>query len=136
MHAVLILSAPAPALSKNQYRDLPTRTEAVRYDRHEACTRRRRDIRPDGRAWAKISETRFLSSRTNYAAALHNDEGATLDDLREAIKTLEDVAPTARRVLGGANPLTRTIEQGLRGSRALLRAREDGRSIHFVEGEY
>ena len=32
--------------------------------------------------------------------------GATLDDLREAVMTLEDAAQVVRRVLGGANPLT------------------------------
>ena len=65
-----------------------------------------------------------LRMRCNYAAALYYDEGATLDDLREAMTTLEDVAPTARRVLGGANPLTRSIEQGLRKARAWLVATE------------
>ena len=32
------------------------------------------------------------------------DPGATLDDLREAVATLEETAPTARRVFGGAHP--------------------------------
>ena len=45
-------------------------------------------------------------------------------DLREAVNTLEEVAPTARRVLGGAHPLTKEIEEHLRQSRAALRARE------------
>ncbi len=57
------------------------------------------------------------------------DEGATLDDLREAVTALEDVAPTARRVLGGANPTTRSIEEGLRDARAILGARELGREV-------
>ena len=65
-----------------------------------------------------------LRMRCNYAAALHNDEGATLDDLRDAVTTLEDVAPTARRVLGGVNPITKAIEAHLKESRAALRARE------------
>ena len=51
------------------------------------------------------------------------DDGATRDDLREAVKTLEETEPTARRVLGGANPLTVRIEVALRDSRAALRAR-------------
>ena len=37
---------------------------------------------------------------------------------------IEEVAPTARRVLGGAHPLTKEIEEHLRESRAALRARE------------
>ena len=49
------------------------------------------------------------------------DTGATLDDLREAVTTLEDTARTARRVLGGAHPLTKGIEGDLRNVRAALR---------------
>jgi hypothetical protein len=59
-----------------------------------------------------------------YANALYHDEGATLDDLREAVTTLENAAGTARRVLGGAHPLTADIEDPLRVARAALRARE------------
>ena len=59
-----------------------------------------------------------------YANALYHDEGATLDDLREAVATLEDAAGIARRVLGGAHPLTVDIEDPLRVARATLRARE------------
>ena len=62
--------------------------------------------------------------RLNYSIALNNDEGATLDDLREAVTTLEDTERTARRVLGGANPLTSTIEEGLRNAIDTLRARD------------
>ena len=60
----------------------------------------------------------------HYARALYEDTGATLDDLREAVTTLEDAEPTARRVLGGAHPLTTQIEVHLRFARAALRARE------------
>ena len=38
--------------------------------------------------------------------------------------TLEDLAPTARRVLGGAHPDTGKIERNLQSARATLRARE------------
>ena len=47
-----------------------------------------------------------LKMRWIYAAALCMDPGATLDDLREAVTTLEDVERTARRVFGGAHPNT------------------------------
>ena len=43
-------------------------------------------------------------SRTLYAKALWRDPSATLDDLREAVTTLEDTERIARRVLGGAHP--------------------------------
>ena len=45
-------------------------------------------------------------------------------DVREAVTTLEDAGRTARRVLGGAHPLTKNIEGTLRKARAALRARE------------
>ena len=59
-----------------------------------------------------------------YAKALYKDDGATADDLREAIQTLEDAEPIARRVLGGSHPLVASIEQSLLDSRVALRARE------------
>ena len=62
--------------------------------------------------------------RWTYAIVLYEDNGRTLDDLREAVTTLEDAEPTARRVLGGAHPLTTQIEVHLRFARAALRARE------------
>ncbi len=55
-----------------------------------------------------------------YAAALSRDAAATLDDLREAVTTLEDTARIARRVLGGAHPLTVDIEHGLQSLRVAL----------------
>ena len=65
-----------------------------------------------------------LKMRWGYAQSLYRNPGATLDDLREAVTTLEDVERTARRVLGGAHPLTGGIERRLRDARAALRARE------------
>ena len=59
-----------------------------------------------------------------YAEALYKDASASLDDLREAVTTLEDTAPTARRVLGSAHPDATGIEGALRTARAALRARE------------
>jgi hypothetical protein len=65
-----------------------------------------------------------LRSRFLYALALYRDPGATLDDLREAVTTLEETARTARRVLGGSHPLTEVVEFRLREARAALAARE------------
>ena len=56
--------------------------------------------------------------------ALYYDDHATLDDLREAVTTLEDAEPIARRVLGGAHPLIEDFEDGLQNARAALRAGE------------
>ena len=65
-----------------------------------------------------------LKMRKGYADALYSDTGATLDDLREAVTTLEETARTSRRVLGGAHPMTGAVESNLREARAALRARE------------
>ena len=62
--------------------------------------------------------------RTNYGRALCKDDCATLDDLRQAVTTLEDTERTALRVLGGAHPLTTGIEEHLQEARAALRTRE------------
>ena len=60
----------------------------------------------------------------NYALALCNDPDATLDDVREAVTTLEDTERTARRVMGGAHPLVCGIGNNLREARDRLAARE------------
>ena len=65
-----------------------------------------------------------LKIRWTYAEALYKDDGATLDDLREAVNTLEDAGRIARRVFGSAHPLTEGMKSGLRNARAALRARE------------
>ena len=65
-----------------------------------------------------------LMMRKSYGEVLCRADGATLDDIREAVATLEDTARSARRVLGGAHPLTGDIEAALREARATLRARE------------
>ena len=62
-----------------------------------------------------------LKTRWNYAMALYEDEGATLDDLREAVTTFEDTERTARRVFGGAHPLTEGAAGELQKARARSR---------------
>ena len=64
------------------------------------------------------------SLRRNYARVLYDDPGATLDDMREAVTTLEELERIARRVFGGAHPQTRRLEHDLQEARATLRARE------------
>ena len=59
-----------------------------------------------------------------YAWGLVNADGHTLNDLREAVTTLEETERIARRVLGSAHPVTVGIEGTLKFSRAALRARE------------
>ena len=56
--------------------------------------------------------------RRVYAKALYTDPEATLDDLREAVTTLEEAGRIARRVLGVAHPTTTSLENNLRKARA------------------
>ena len=65
-----------------------------------------------------------LTMNRIYGEALYMDPAATLDDLREAVKTLEDTKRIARQVLGGAHPISVNMEEVLRASRSALRARE------------
>ena len=65
-----------------------------------------------------------LKMRWTFGTLLTRSDGATLDDLREAVTTLEDAERTNRRVFGGAHPSTTGIQVALRDARAVLRARE------------
>ena len=67
----------------------------------------------------------MLKMRWVYAKALYKDDGATLDGLRESVVTFEDLERTARRVLGGAHPITGGIEKGLQHAQAALCAHEE-----------
>ena len=89
----------------------------------EAKTLTRKTI-PLARRILGEGATLTLRTRWNYARALYEDPAATLDDLREAVTTLEEIERTARRVFGGAHPLTSAIKQDLQTSRELLDARE------------
>ena len=67
-----------------------------------------------------------LRMRWIYTATLCED-GATLDELHEAVATFEEIERTVRRVYGGAHPLLVNIENTLQISRKglrRLRARE------------
>ena len=50
------------------------------------------------------------------------DDGATLDDVREAVETLESVAKSWTRVFGKSHPETSRIQIALATARAALRA--------------
>ena len=65
-----------------------------------------------------------LMMRWVYARALYEDDGATLNDLREAAETLAETERTARRVLGSAHPDVSSMENALQEARAALAARE------------
>ena len=65
-----------------------------------------------------------VCSRSNYGRVLCQCRDATLDDLREAVTTLEETERTSRRVFGGAHPDVAVFEKSMQNARAALRARE------------
>ena len=83
-----------------------------------------RKTMPVARRVLGVSNENTLKLRWLYGRALYRDDGATLDDLREAVTTLEETERIARRVFGSAHPVTERIEDELRDARAALRARE------------
>ena len=68
-----------------------------------------------------LAESDDLQFRMRMACnrALCEDPAKTLDDLREAVSMLEEIEPTARRVLGGAHFIVEEIERRLPPSRKL-----------------
>ena len=74
-----------------------------------------------------------LKIRFTDAKALYKADDATLNDVREAVTTLEETDRIGRRVFGGSHPHTAEIEKELRYARAALRAREAGKSVVFVK---
>ena len=61
-----------------------------------------------------------LKMRTTYARALYLDTDATLDDIREAVTTLEDAGRIARRVLGTQHPTAKDTRGTLERARRRL----------------
>ena len=89
----------------------------VRFDEAKALLRR---MIPVARRAVGSSHITTIRMRCHYARALYEDPAATLDDLREAVTTLEDVERTTRRVLGGAHPIVAQVEDCLHKARAAL----------------
>ena len=74
-----------------------------------------------------------LKMRSMHASALYQ-VADTLDDIREAVATLEELEPTSRRLLGGAHPKTVAI-QGVstkRASHAPLIGRRAGERLKVL----
>ena len=89
----------------------------AKYDEARSLLRR---MIPVARRVFGVSNEVTLKMRWIYAEALYKDANATLDDLREAVNTLEGTERIARRVFGGAHPLTMNIEHDLQECRAAL----------------
>ena len=63
------------------------------------------------------TDIRTIKMQVSHASALCMDPCATLDDLQEAVTSLEERERTARRVLGGTHPLVLDIERKLQNAR-------------------
>ena len=98
-----------------------TLTDLKRFKESEIVLRK---VMPVARRLFGNSHNLVLRMRWNYAETLYLNPGAKLDDLSEAVTTLEDAERIARRVLGGTHPTTEGIEDELRSARVVLAARE------------
>ena len=61
-----------------------------------------------------------LMMRLNYAQSLCQDDGANLDDMREAVTILEETDRTAQRVLGSGHPTAKDTRASLERARRRL----------------
>ena len=118
-------------LKLNGEEDSDTLSAGINYALSLGCLGRFEEARsllrktmPVARRVLGESNETTLRMRWIYAEALYRDD-ATLDDLREAVNTLEETERTARRVFGGAHPITAGMGKALRKARAALRAREE-----------
>ena len=96
----------------------------VQLQRFEEAKSLLRRTLPVARRVTRDSSDLSIRMRTLYAQSLCCDAAATLDDLREAVTTLEETERTARRVFGSSHPIATGNEKSLRQARAALRARE------------
>ena len=97
---------------------------ASEYTGRGADTRRFVDGLSGAAARSNTTPTKNTRRQSRSRSRRAPTTNATLDDLREAVTTLEDAEPIARRVFGGAHPLTSAIERDLQDARAALRAHE------------
>ena len=95
----------------------------IKLRRFEEAKSLLRKTMPVARRIIRDTDIMTLKLRLCYVHALHTDPAATLDDIREAVTTLEDVERIARRTFGGTHPFAVRIEGSLRAAREVLRLR-------------
>jgi len=98
-------------------------TSLVNLKRFEEAKSLMRKMMPVARRALGENDETTLTMRWLYAVSLCRNVGATLEDLSEAVTALHETGQIARRVLGGAHPVTMEIERHLRESREELSAR-------------
>jgi hypothetical protein len=62
-----------------------------------------------------------------HANILYMNDSATVDDLREAVTTLESVAISNKRILGASHPETQKVQNALATAREKLADARGGR---------
>ena len=82
----------------------------ARLQRHGEAKSLLRKVLPVTRRVLGENDSLTLRARWIYATALCDDTGATLDDLREAVTTLESVATSWKRVFGETHPETQGVQ--------------------------
>ena len=80
-----------------------------RLDRFEEVKSLLRKAMPTARRTIGDDHDLTLRIWWSYGRTLYRDPNATLDDVREAVTTIEDTVRIARRVMGGAHSLTSAI---------------------------
>ena len=110
--------------------DLETLSEATNYastlkdlQRFEEAKSLLLKALPVSRRVLGDSDETTIRMRWTYAKVLCQNDSATLDDLREAVNTLEDTVRMARRVFGCEHPLAALMQEHLQEARAALGAR-------------
>ena len=83
--------------------------------------------------WFGEGNQTTLRLRWSYAQSLYEDPGATVDDLKEAVTTLEDAGYIALHVFGEAHPLAVAFATVWHRARDALAAREGG-DVSAVRG--
>ena len=94
----------------------------ARRERYAEARSLLRKTMPVARRVLPENDEAWFMMRMNFAAVLYEPDWATVDDVREAVTTLEDLAPITRRVLGCKHPTVVSIELSLRKVRGKARA--------------
>ena len=107
------LPRPHAGAAPQQTRRAATHAENARARENPAARPERARRRPRNQDQHQQRCSAAARAKIIYARALYDDGDATLDDLREAVTTLEDTYRIARRVLGNAHPITEISEHSL-----------------------
>ena len=121
--APLAHDAPRCIRCHTRYCDATCQHDHWRRGHKQICKR----IHRGGNAEQYHADQKYKEAVAVAAEACAEDtkgQTCTLEDLREAVNTLEDTERIARQVFGPSHPVTAQVKPELREARAALRARE------------